>query len=145
MRNLVMILVLSIVVTGLDIIGGGNMTFVAASSAAENTYAPQSNSERSINVTATLQGFQQGTTNLEFNVSLETHVHPLDDDLVKVSALVVDGKRYAPIAWEGSPPGGHHRRGVLRFGGIAPPPAAVELQIRLSGDADPRSFRWTLK
>ncbi|MEX0745157.1 MAG: hypothetical protein WD118_06105 [Phycisphaeraceae bacterium] len=81
-----------------------------------------------------------------FAVVLDTHSRDLSDDLVK-SAVLLDarGARHAPIAWEGAPPGGHHREGVLRFKGLGPAPGAFELQIRRPGEGAARVFRWNLK
>jgi len=81
-----------------------------------------------------------------FAVVLDTHSRDLSDDLVK-NALLLDarGARHAPIAWEGAPPGGHHREGVLRFKGLGPAPGAFELQIRRPGEGAARVFRWNLK
>ena len=61
------------------------------------------------------------------------------------SEIDAKGVRHAPVAWEGSAPGGHHRSGVLRFKGLGSQADAVELQIRRRGEAAPRSFRWKLK
>ena len=47
--------------------------------------------------------------------------------------------------WEGAPPGGHHRKGSLRFKALTPQPTSVELQIHLTGEDVPRSFLWNLK
>ncbi|MEX2199055.1 MAG: hypothetical protein WD886_09610 [Burkholderiales bacterium] len=81
-----------------------------------------------------------------FAVVLDTHSQDLSDDLVKDSALVdARGTRYAPVSWEGAPPGGHHREGVLRFKGLGPAPGAFELQIRRPGESAARVFRWNLK
>jgi hypothetical protein len=113
--------------------------------AAEMGYAPQVSNEREIKVTATLQAIRNEAKTLDFEVVLETHTQPLRDDLAKSAALIADGKQYLPSEWEDAPPGGHHRKGMLRFKAIVPRPAAVELQIRLSGDPSPRSFKWLLK
>lgn len=81
-----------------------------------------------------------------FAVALDTHSRDLSDDLVKSSVLLdARGARHAPIAWEGAPPGGHHREGVLRFKALGPAPGAFELQIRRPGESAARVFRWTLK
>ena len=121
----------------------GAIRIIAASNAAE--LAPQISNEREIKVTATLQHIPSEAKTLDFEVVLETHTKALNDDLAKSSVLVADGKQYLPLGWKGAPPGGHHRKGVLRFKAIAPPPASVELQIRLAGDPSPRSFKWLLK
>lgn len=118
---------------------------VPPSNAAEIAQAQQTNDERGIKVTVTRQASANDAKTLNFEVTLETHAHDLNDDLTKSSMLITDGKAYLPLAWKGSPPGGHHRKGVLSFDAISPKPEAMELQIRLSGDASPRSFRWQAK
>jgi len=81
-----------------------------------------------------------------FEVVLDTHGGSLDDDLAKTAVLVDGaGKKYSAAGWEGDPAGGHHRKGVLRFKPLSPPPAAIEMRIQRAGEAAPRSFRWDLK
>ena len=118
---------------------------IALSDAAESGYAPQISNEREIKVTATLQKTPGEAKTWDFQVVLETHTKALNDDLVKSSVLIADGKQYLPLSWEGAPPGGHHRKGLLRFKAIAPQPRSMELQIRLAGDSSPRNFKWLLK
>jgi hypothetical protein len=123
----------------------GVVRIMAASNAAELGYAPQISNERGIKVTVTLQSIPSEAKTWDFRVVLETHTQDLSDDLVKSSVLIADGKQYLPTGWEGASPGGHHRKGLLRFKAIAPQPKSMELQIRLAGDASPRSFKWLLK
>lgn len=123
----------------------GVVKLVSVSNAAETGYAPQVSNEREIKVTATLQGIPGTAKTWDFEVVLETHTKALNDDLAKSSVLVADGKQYLPLSWDGAPPGGHHRKGKLRFKAITPQPAAVELHIRLASDPSPRSFKWLLK
>ena len=125
--------------------GFGAVRIIAAGNAAELGYAPQISNERGIKVTVTRQNIVGEAKTWDFQVTLETHTQDLNDDLAKSSLLIADGKQYLPIGWEGAPPGGHHRKGVLRFRAIAPQPRSMELQIRLAGDTSPRSFRWLLK
>lgn len=81
----------------------------------------------------------------QFDVSMNTHVAPLADDLEASTVLVDDqGRAHAPLAWRGDPPGGHHRKGVLAFAPITPRPASIELRLQRRGEAAPRSFRWML-
>ena len=81
----------------------------------------------------------------EFEIAFDTHSQDLKDDLVKSASLVAGGKTLAPAAWEGDPPGGHHRKGVLKFNAINPPPQEIELRIARPGEPQARSFRWKLK
>jgi hypothetical protein len=118
---------------------------VAVSNAAESGYAPQTSDAREIKVSVTPQDISSGAKTWDFGVTVESHTKSLDDDLSRSAVLIADGKRYEPLGWEGEPPGGHHRKGLLRFKAIKPVPASVELQIRLKGEVAPRSFRWMLK
>ena len=107
--------------------------------------APQISNVRGIKVTTALQAIPADAKTWTFEVTLETHTQPLNDDLARSAILIVDGKQYLPLVWDGAPPGGHHRKGVLRFQATGPQPHSMELQIRLSGDTSPRSFKWSLK
>jgi hypothetical protein len=51
------------------------------------------------------------------------------------------GREYRAIAWEGDPPGSHHRKGILKFEPIKPAPTSVMLKIRRIGVAE-RTFSW---
>jgi hypothetical protein len=106
----------------------------------------RTSSAAGVTVKVTPQDVTPGAATWAFAVVLDTHSRDLSDDLVKDSVLVdARGTRYAPIAWEGAPPGGHHRQGVLRFKALGPAPGAFELQIRRPGESAARVFRWTLK
>jgi hypothetical protein len=106
----------------------------------------QKSSERSVTVAVTPQNVSADAKTWDFKIVLDTHSGDLSDDLVK-SALLLDGAggQHVPIAWDGAPPGGHHREGVLRFKPVTPRPAAIELRITRPGEPSPRSFRWQLK
>jgi len=125
--------------------GFGAARIIAAGNAAELGYAPQISNERGIKVTVTRQNIVGEAKTWDFQVTLETHTQDLNDDLAKSSLLIADGKQYLPLGWEGAPPGGHHRKGLLRFKAIATQQRSMELQIRLAGDPSPRSFKWLLK
>jgi hypothetical protein len=82
----------------------------------------------------------------EFEVVMDTHTKPLDDDLTKTTVLVDDGgRRYMPLSWQGDKPGGHHRKGVLRFPAPSEQIKSFELQIQGSGGENKRVFQWTMK
>lgn len=125
--------------------------FLAAALAAGATNAAagletQTNSARGVTVKVTPKNVASDAVTWEFAVVLDTHSADLSDDLVK-SSLLLDGssEQYAPVAWEGAPPGGHHREGVLRFKALSPRPQAIELQITRPGETASRPFRWQLK
>ena len=108
--------------------------------------ATQTSSARSVTVNVTPQNVAGDATTWDFAIVLDTHSQDLSDDLLKLS-LLVDGAggQHSPTAWDGAPPGGHHREGVLRFKPISPQPQSIELQIARAGEDAPRSFRWQLK
>ena len=119
---------------------------VAASAVAAGELDTRSSTAAGVTVKVTPKDVAPGSATWTFVVVLDTHSQDLSDDLVKSSVLLdAQGVRYAPLAWEGAPPGGHHREGVLRFKTPTPAPQAIELQIRRPGESAPRSFRWTLK
>lgn len=113
--------------------------------AAETGYAPQISDKQSIKITVVPKNIPKAEKDWDFEVTMESHTQALNDDLTKSSVLIADGKQYLPSVWEGAPPGGHHRKGLLRFKAIVPQPTAAELQIRLANDSAPRSFKWQLK
>ena len=106
--------------------------------------SPQTSSQSAVMITITPHA--QGAGAWEFDVTLNTHSGALNDDLLKSAVLVIaDGTQLAPAAWRGDGPGGHHRKGVLRFESVEPSAAAMELRIQRAGEPAARSFRWSLK
>jgi len=122
------------------------IAFAASSDDTSPSLAPQTNREGNVTVTVMPRTIAPGTSSWDFEVKLETHTQPLDQDMTRVAVLVdAQGKPHAPIAWEGSPAGGHHRRGLLRFRPLAETPATMELRIQGIGGVEARVFRWQLK
>lgn len=118
---------------------------VAAAYAEDAALATRVSGEDGVKVTVTPVNVSANAEAWDFDVTLETHTRDLGGDMVKSSTLIADGRQYAPVAWDGAPPGGHHRKGQLRFRPVKPVPEAIELQIRLTGESMPRSFRWILR
>jgi hypothetical protein len=83
--------------------------------------------------------------NWRFAVQLNTHVTPITQDIAAVSVLS-DGKGHEekPVVWQGDPPGGHHRKGVLLFKPMNPRPDSITLKIRQVGSVPERAFTWKL-
>ena len=106
--------------------------------------AAQTSRGGGVTVTVTPKDLAAGASRWEFEVVLDTHSAELSQDLA-VSAALIDpaGRRHAPLGWDGDPPGGHHRKGVLSFrplDGVD----EVTLHIRDVGAAE-HSLRWSLK
>ncbi len=79
-----------------------------------------------------------------FEITMNTHVKDLDADLT-TSAVLIDsaGRPHKPKSWQGDPPGGHHRKGILSFPALNDESKSFELQ--LTGIGDKRVFKWTMQ
>lgn len=78
-----------------------------------------------------------------FDITINTHAGSLDFEMVEVAMLRDDlGNKYLPLAWEGSAPGGHHRRGILRFPTVSRDASSITLAI---SESLPREFTWDLQ
>jgi len=126
-------------------VAAGILVFASVAAFA-GTLAQQTSSEGGVTLRATPRDLAPTAKAWEFEIVLETHSQDLTDDLKSESALVADGGvKGSAAAWDGDPPGGHHRKGVLRFAPVTPPPRAIELLIQRPGERSPRSFRWQMK
>lgn len=122
------------------------MFVVMAMVAAAAPLTAQTNREGGVTVTVTPRNLSPRSASWDFNVTLETHTQPLSQDLTRAALLVdAQGKQFQPLAWDGDPPGGHHRRGVLRFRPLTGDSASVELRILGVGGVEVRTFRWRLE
>ncbi len=111
---------------------------------AEQTSAleTQTNSEGPVTIGAT----PKLSSEIAFEISLDTHSGELNVDMTRAAALIDEnGKEYKPISWEGNPPGGHHRKGMLSFGVIKPTPKTLQLTVRQVGSIAERKFLWTIQ
>lgn len=105
---------------------------------------PQTNDEGSVTVSVAPRK-SAGAGTWEFEITLNTHSIELSEDLITATVLIADKKEYQPIAWNGDPPGGHHRNGILQFSPISPSPQSVALKISNVGGVEERNFIWQLK
>jgi len=103
----------------------------------------QSSSVSGVTLKVTPRGLNASTW--EFDLTFDTHSQDLKDDLLRSAVLVAGGAQAAPLAWEGDSPGGHHRKGVLRFAAPTPRPAMIELHVSRPGESKPRIYRWRLQ
>ncbi len=108
--------------------------------AGEN-FETQSNSEGGVTIEVTPKSIDEGT----FVIVLNTHSVELNDDLTRAAVLKDEnGKEYRPMSWQGAPPGGHHREGILKFGPLLPKPQKIKLIINGIGGIPERKFLWTI-
>ena len=105
---------------------------------------PQTNNDGPVTITVIPRKFTNAE-NWEFEMNLETHSVELNEDLIKAAILTADNKGYEPIAWDGDPPGGHHRSGILKFKSISPQPKSIALKILQVGGIEERNFTWQFK
>ena len=83
---------------------------------------------------------------VKFEIRMNTHSGDLSQDLVSVSTLKDDsGREYRPAEWQGSPPGGHHRKGVLEFPALNENTKSLTLVIRGVANVPERIFKWNLE
>lgn len=115
---------------------------VCAPVVAANVPPAQTSNQSGVKITVEPKGFPRDAKTWDFAVTLETHTRDLDDDLTQSTTLLADGTPHRPLGWDGPPPGGHHRKGILRFTTVTPLPQVVELQIHREGESAPRIFRW---
>jgi hypothetical protein len=108
--------------------------------------AAQSSENDGVTIAVKPVDISAGAAAWSFEVSLSTHTKDLNDDLVRTTYIVnrAGKKKEAPTGWKGDAAGGHHRKGVLSFKAITPPPTALELRIQRVGEKAPRVFRWDL-
>ena len=77
-----------------------------------------------------------------FEVQMNTHSEALGEDMVAVSSLKDNvGRVYQATAWQGSAPGGHHRKGVLEFPDLGDNTASITLIIKGVANVPERIFK----
>ncbi|MEW6689273.1 MAG: hypothetical protein AB1452_09320 [Pseudomonadota bacterium] len=117
---------------------------LAGNAFAAGNLPPQTSRQSGVTVKVTPRSFSGAQW--EFDIVFDTHSQDLNDDLLKAAVIVADGGApSSPTGWQGDGPGGHHRKGLLRFEPATASPASVELRLQRPGEAGPRVFRWKLR
>ncbi len=108
-------------------------------------YKAQSDNQNSVRVDVRPVQLLPGKP-AKFEIRMNTHSGDLSQDLVTASILKDNsGLEYRPIKWDGSPPGGHHRSGVLEFPELGYTAQSITLVIRELADVPERVFNWSIE
>ena len=109
-----------------------------------HAYETQSNNKGRVKVNVRPVQLAPGQP-AKFEVRMNTHSVTLDHDLVAACTLRDDrGREYQPTSWEGSPPGGHHRKGILEFPELDADAGKITLVIRQVANVPERTFEWSV-
>ena len=110
-----------------------------------SAYQTQSNKQNSVRVDVQPVQLLPGKP-AKFEIRMNTHSGDLSQDMVAVCTLKDNsGREYRPTNWDGSPPGGHHRSGVLEFPEIGDAAKSITLVIREVADVPERVFNWSIE
>lgn len=103
-------------------------------------------SEGNVTVIVTPLKLIRGETPV-FQLTFETHSVDLSFDVSAITTLMDDtGILYGVPVWNGSPPGGHHRKGTLSFSQpLAPSIQQVTITLFNIADVPKRTFTWRVK
>jgi hypothetical protein len=131
------------VLTGLFLISLAAWVGTGHAAPADSGFSAQINKEGGVIVKVTPRPWATGAEVWEFEVVFETHTGALSGDPARFSALIdAEGRAHSPLQWEGDPPGGHHRKGALRFKPESGRDGMIELRIDGVGGVPTRVFRW---
>ena len=108
-------------------------------------YKTKSNKQNSVRVDVRPVQLLPGKP-AKFEIRMNTHSGDLSQDLVAVCTLKDNsGREYHPTSWDGSPPGGHHRSGVLEFSELGEGAESITLVIREVANVPERVFNWSVE
>ena len=108
-------------------------------------YKTKSNKQNSVRVDVRPVQLLPGEP-AKFEIRMNTHSGDLSQDLVAVCTLKDNsGREYRPTSWDGSPPGGHHRSGVLEFAELGEGAESITLVIREVANVPERVFNWSVE
>ena len=107
---------------------------------------PQVSREGAVTVKVTPGKLAPAAATWDFEIVFDTHTAALTGDPAQFAVLVdAQGRRYAPLRWDGDPPGGHHRKGMLLFRVPDGRNGTIELRLNGVGGVATRSFQWDVR
>lgn len=121
------------------------MLFLITMAADASAYKTKSNKKNSVRVDVRPVQLLSGKP-AKFEIRMNTHSGDLGQDLIAVCTLKDNsGREYQPVNWDGSPPGGHHRSGVLEFSELGEGVESITLVIREVANVSERVFNWAVE
>ena len=121
------------------------MLFLVTMAVDASAYKTKSNNENRVRVDVRPVQLSPGKP-AQFEIRMNTHSGDLSQDLIAVCTLTdSSGREYQPTNWDGSPPGGHHRSGVLEFSELGEEAKSITLVIREVADVPERVFNWSIE
>ncbi|HLE49698.1 MAG TPA: hypothetical protein VI791_00955 [Patescibacteria group bacterium] len=110
----------------------------------ETVLSAQENSGGEVDIKATPLILKAGEKP-QFEIEFNTHSVELDFDISQIASLTDEKlNAYTSSTWEGSPPGGHHRKGILTFSSPLKSTSSVNLILRDISGIAARQFSWTI-
>ena len=106
--------------------------------------AEQTRQANAVMIVVTPLNVSPSTSVWQFKTVLDTHVDDLNQDIAANVVLIGNDKQQQPLGWQGDPPGGHHREGILEFQSMTPRPRSIELRINGIGGETGTTFQWDL-
>ena len=108
-------------------------------------YEPQSHNAGGVRVDVVPLQLRPGQQ-ARFEIRMNTHSVELKFDIVAVSILKDDqGREYRATVWNGSPPEGHHRSGVLEFPALPDDAKSAALYLKDIANVAERVYEWTIE
>lgn len=124
----------------------GSTSSVSNSSAEQEKTATKTTTIDDVMYKVTPKNLSRSSSSWDFEIVLDTHAGSLDQDLQSQVHLTDEKDREYPVAkWEGDPPGGHHREGVLKFESLGSDVASITLKINPGENTAETSFTWEVK
>ena len=121
------------------------VTVAVGLTADAGAYEMRSNGENRVRVDVKPVQLAPGQP-VRLEVRMNSHSETLGEDMVAISSLKDNaGRLYQATAWQGSEPGGHHRKGVLEFPKLENNTESITLIIRKVASVPERTFEWSVE